>query len=121
MATSASAVVSYNATTDSVDFGPAAGPLQVLSHFAILALPHAIFFFCAWRLFARVLFPAYRVQEHRGVPIMFSLTVMACMSMFQLLLFEVLGVLHFTSRFLNWKLNLYILIVLLVAVIPARL
>ena len=63
------------------------------------------------------LFKDYEVH-HRIILIGFSLTFSLSCAMFELIIFEILGVLDPISRLFHWKLGLYFILFLLVFVLP---
>lgn len=52
------------------------------------------------------------------VQILFSITFALSCTMFELIIFEILGILHPNSRFLHWKIGLYFILVVLIVVLP---
>jgi hypothetical protein len=76
-----------------------------------------VFFGFGWVLFARVLFQDYEVRERRAQTL-FALTFTLSCSMFELIIFEIVGVLAPDSRWWNWKFDLYALLFLLIFVLP---
>ncbi|VDK43958.1 unnamed protein product [Anisakis simplex] len=52
------------------------------------------------------------------VQILFSITFALSCTMFELIIFEILGVLEPTSRFLHWKLGLYSILFVLIVALP---
>lgn len=49
---------------------------------------------------------------------LFAVTFTMSLSMFELIIFEILGVMDLSSRLFHWKLNLYFALVLLIVVLP---
>ena len=63
--------------------------------------------------------PCVSPQIHqRGVQVLFAVTFTMSLSMFELIIFEILGVMDLSSRLFHWKLNLYFALVLLIVVLP---
>ena len=56
--------------------------------------------------------------HQRGVQVLFAVTFTMSLSMFELIIFEILGVMDLSSRLFHWKLNLYFALVLLIVVLP---
>uniref|UniRef100_A0A672K7E6 Golgi pH regulator n=1 Tax=Sinocyclocheilus grahami TaxID=75366 RepID=A0A672K7E6_SINGR len=52
------------------------------------------------------------------VQVVFSVTFAFSCTMFELIIFEILGVLNSTSRYFHWKLNLYVILLVLIFVVP---
>ncbi|TSL16104.1 Golgi pH regulator [Bagarius yarrelli] len=52
------------------------------------------------------------------VQVVFSVTFAFSCTMFELLIFEILGALSSTSRYFHWKLNLYVILLVLIFVVP---
>lgn len=80
---------------------------------ASLAVPFcfAVIFFARW------LFRDYEVRS-LGVQALFATTFMLSVNMQELVLFEIMDVMHAESRWLLWKFDLYSLMLLLTVVIP---
>lgn len=53
-----------------------------------------------------------------SILIIFSLTFALSCTMFELIIFEIVGVLDTTSRYFHWQLNLYLMLAMIIAVIP---
>ncbi|KFM72050.1 Golgi pH regulator, partial [Stegodyphus mimosarum] len=49
---------------------------------------------------------------------MFSVTFSLSCTMFELIIFEILGVLHSSSRYIHWKLGLYAILFMLIVILP---
>uniref|UniRef100_UPI00358E417E Golgi pH regulator-like isoform X2 n=1 Tax=Myxine glutinosa TaxID=7769 RepID=UPI00358E417E len=56
--------------------------------------------------------------RHRGVQLIFSMTFALSCTMFELIIFEILGLLHTSSRYVHWKLNLYVMLLFIVLLVP---
>uniref|UniRef100_A0A7N6AS70 G protein-coupled receptor 89B n=1 Tax=Anabas testudineus TaxID=64144 RepID=A0A7N6AS70_ANATE len=52
------------------------------------------------------------------VQVVFSVTFAFSCTMFELIIFEILGVLSSSSRYFHWKLNLYVILLVLIFVVP---
>lgn len=65
----------------------------------------------------RRLFRNYEVH-HMAVQLVFSLTFSLSCTMFELVIFEILGVLEKSSRFFHWKLGLYSMLFTLIFLLP---
>ena len=76
-----------------------------------------MFFLGGWIFFMRKLFKNYEV--HAGiVQTLFSVTFALSCTLFELIIFEILGILNTNSRFFHWKLDLYSILVLLIVILP---
>uniref|UniRef100_A0A7M4F0B4 G protein-coupled receptor 89B n=1 Tax=Crocodylus porosus TaxID=8502 RepID=A0A7M4F0B4_CROPO len=76
-----------------------------------------LFFGFGWLFFMRQLFKDYEVRQY-VVQVVFSVTFAFSCTMFELIIFEILGVLNSSSRYFHWKLNLYVILLLLVFMVP---
>uniref|UniRef100_A0A8C1JYV0 G protein-coupled receptor 89B n=1 Tax=Cyprinus carpio TaxID=7962 RepID=A0A8C1JYV0_CYPCA len=79
--------------------------------------PQVLFFGFGWLFFMRQLFKDYEVRQY-VVQVVFSITFAFSCTMFELIIFEILGVLSSTSRYFHWKLNLYVILLVLIFVVP---
>ncbi|KAI2660476.1 Golgi pH regulator [Labeo rohita] len=76
-----------------------------------------LFFGFGWLFFMRQLFKDYEVRQY-VVQVVFSITFAFSCTMFELIIFEILGVLSSTSRYFHWKVNLYVILLVLIFVVP---
>uniref|UniRef100_A0A3Q3XIR6 Uncharacterized protein n=1 Tax=Mola mola TaxID=94237 RepID=A0A3Q3XIR6_MOLML len=67
--------------------------------------------------FMRQLFKDYEVRQYI-VQVVFSVTFAFSCTMFELIIFEILGALSSSSRYFHWKLNLYVILLVLIFVVP---
>ena len=59
------------------------------------------------------------LQIHqKGVQVLFAVTFTMSLSMFELIIFEIVGIMDLSSRLFHWKLNLYFALILLIVVLP---
>ncbi|PVD27318.1 hypothetical protein C0Q70_12474 [Pomacea canaliculata] len=58
------------------------------------------------------------VVHHSVVLLVFSVTFSLSCTMFELIIFEILGIMDSSSRFFHWKLGLYAILFVLIAVLP---
>ncbi|XP_055492620.1 Golgi pH regulator isoform X3 [Leucoraja erinacea] len=65
----------------------------------------------------RKLFKDYEVRQY-VVQIVFSVMFAFSCTMFELIIFEILGLLNSSSRYFHWKLNLYVTLVALIFIVP---
>nr|XP_054759943.1 Golgi pH regulator-like [Lytechinus pictus] len=76
-----------------------------------------LFFLGGWIFFMRKLFKNYEVH-HGSVQLTFSVTFALSCTLFELIIFEILGVLHSDSRFFHWRIDLYAILFILIVVLP---
>lgn len=75
-------------------------------------------FFCGgWMFFERKLFENYEVRN-RLVILIFSTTFSLSLTMFELIIFEIVGILETNSRYFIWRLGLTLLLIMVIALIP---
>lgn len=62
----------------------------------------------------------YKLYEVRGirVQLIFAVTFALSLTLFELIIFEILGVLESSSRYFHWRLALTLILVMVIAVIP---
>ncbi|RXN13129.1 Golgi pH regulator [Labeo rohita] len=83
----------------------------------IMFTSQVLFFGFGWLFFMRQLFKDYEVRQY-VVQVVFSITFAFSCTMFELIIFEILGVLSSTSRYFHWKVNLYVILLVLIFVVP---
>ncbi|KAL5268091.1 hypothetical protein ACHWQZ_G002071 [Mnemiopsis leidyi] len=83
----------------------------------IMFTTQLLFFIFGYLFFMLQLFSNYEIHQ-RGVQVLFAVTFTMSLSMFELIIFEILGVMDLSSRLFHWKLNLYFALVLLIVVLP---
>ncbi|XP_035135990.3 Golgi pH regulator A isoform X2 [Callithrix jacchus] len=76
-----------------------------------------LFFGFGWLFFMRQLFKDYEVRQY-VVQVIFSVTFAFSCTMFELIIFEILGVLNSSSRYFHWKMNLCVILLILVFMVP---
>lgn len=76
-----------------------------------------IFFGGGWVFFLKKLFRDYEVH-HWVVLLIFSVTFALSCTMFELIIFEILGILDSSSRYFHWKLELYMTLFTEIVVLP---
>ena len=77
----------------------------------------ALFFVFGWIFLLRQLFRDYEVH-HVVVLFVFSITFSLSCVMFELIIFEILGILDPSSRYFHWNVGIYSMLVVLILVIP---
>ncbi|KAK7803128.1 hypothetical protein U0070_004167 [Myodes glareolus] len=90
---------------------------RFLSQFAFHLLSGILFFGFGWLFFMRQLFKDYEVRQY-VVQVIFSVTFAFSCTMFELIIFEILGVLSSSSRYFHWKMNLCVILLILVFMVP---
>ncbi|XP_042710203.2 Golgi pH regulator B isoform X2 [Chrysemys picta bellii] len=83
----------------------------------IMVTSQVLFFGFGWLFFMRKLFKDYEVRQY-VVQVVFSVTFAFSCTMFELIIFEILGVLNSSSRYFHWKLNLCVILLVLVFMVP---
>ncbi|XP_054694725.1 Golgi pH regulator B isoform X3 [Grus americana] len=83
----------------------------------IMVTSQVLFFGFGWLFFMRKLFKDYEVRQY-VVQVIFSVTFAFSCTMFELIIFEILGVLNSSSRYFHWKLNLCVILLILVFMVP---
>ncbi|XP_038065975.1 Golgi pH regulator-like [Patiria miniata] len=76
-----------------------------------------LFFLGGWIFFMRQLFKNYEVR-HVIVQLVFSATFALSCTLFELIIFEILGVLNTNSRLFHWKFDLYAILFILIVILP---
>lgn len=76
-----------------------------------------IFFLGGWIFFVKQLFRDYEVRNV-SVQLIFSVTFALSLTMFELIIFEIIGFLESSSRYFHWRLELTLLLMLVIAIIP---
>ena len=76
-----------------------------------------LFFGIGWIFFLWQLFRDYECH-HRTVQVIFAVTFSLSCTMFELIIFEIVGLLDSDSRLFHWKLNLYIMLFVVVYLVP---
>ncbi|CAL8143720.1 unnamed protein product [Orchesella dallaii] len=76
-----------------------------------------VFFFGGWIFFVKQLFKDYEVH-HTLVQLIFSITFALSCTLFELIIFEILGYLDSDSRYLHWFIALYCILFMTIGLIP---
>uniref|UniRef100_A0A8B7WJD3 Golgi pH regulator-like n=1 Tax=Castor canadensis TaxID=51338 RepID=A0A8B7WJD3_CASCN len=84
---------------------------------SIMITSQILFFGFGWLFFMRQLFKDYEVRQYI-VQVIFSVTFAFSCTMFELIIFEILGVLNSSSRYFHWKMNLCVILLILVFMVP---
>lgn len=87
--------------------------LLILTHFFL----QICFFAGGWIFFVKQLFRDYEVR-HVFVQLIFSSTFALSLTMFELIIFEIIGLLESSSRYFHWRLELTLLLFMVIALIP---
>lgn len=91
--------------------------MSVFGDTVIVILSQAVFFVAGWLFFVKQLFRDYEVH-HSLVQLLFSSTFALSCTMFELIIFEILGVLDPSSRKLNWLIGIHLMLVMLIFILP---
>nr|XP_033797893.1 Golgi pH regulator B isoform X1 [Geotrypetes seraphini] len=83
----------------------------------LMVISQILFFGFGWLFFMRQLFKDYEIRQY-VVQVVFSVTFAFSCTMFELIIFEILGLLNSSSRYFHWKLNLCVILLVLVFVVP---
>ncbi|XP_069115258.1 Golgi pH regulator A-like isoform X4 [Argopecten irradians] len=83
----------------------------------LIVFSQILFFGGGWVFFIKKLFRDYEVH-HSIVLLVFSVTFSLSCTMFELIIFEILGFMDSSSRYFHWKLGLYAILFVLIAVLP---
>ncbi|XP_069677519.1 Golgi pH regulator [Periplaneta americana] len=83
----------------------------------VILVTQVFFFVGGWVFFVKKLFRDYEVH-HRLVQLIFSVTFSLSCTMFELIIFEILGVLDSSSRYFHWNLVLYVMLFMVIVLIP---
>lgn len=91
--------------------------MSLLTDFLVVTISQVFFFAGGWVFFMKKLFKDYEVH-HLSVQLLFSITFSLSCTMFELIIFEILGFLDSSSRYLHWKLGLYAILFMLIVFLP---
>lgn len=91
--------------------------MSLLADFVVVTVSQVVFFAGGWVFFMKKLFKDYEVH-HLSVQLLFSITFSLSCTMFELIIFEILGFLDTSSRYLHWKLGLYAILFMLIVFLP---
>ncbi|XP_076311014.1 Golgi pH regulator isoform X2 [Tachypleus tridentatus] len=91
--------------------------MTILQDTLIISVSQIVFFAGGWVFFMKQLFKDYEVH-HRLVQLIFSITFALSCTMFELIIFEILGILEASSRLLHWKIGLYAMLFTLIFLLP---
>ncbi|KAF6215255.1 hypothetical protein GE061_010007 [Apolygus lucorum] len=83
----------------------------------IILVSQIIFFSGGWVFFVKKLFKNYEIH-HRLVQLIFAFTFSLSCTMFELIIFEIIGILDSSSRYLHWIVGLYLILFMLIVAIP---
>lgn len=91
--------------------------MEILSDAIAIIASQVIFLLFGWMFFSKHLFRDYEVQ-HNLVQVLFSVTLSLSLTMFELIIFEILGILRPDSRYFYWKFTIYIMLIMLIFILP---
>jgi len=83
----------------------------------VILLSQTVFLMCGWVYFVKKLFKDYEVH-HKTIQLIFSVTFCLSCTMFELIIFEIVGVLVPSSRYIFWNVILYKMLFMVVVLIP---
>lgn len=92
-------------------------PCDVISIVPSFCPTQICFFAGGWIFFVKQLFRNYEVR-HISVQLIFSTTFALSLTMFELIIFEIIGLLESSSRYFHWRLELTLLLFMVIALIP---
>lgn len=91
--------------------------MEILSDAIVILTSQIVFLIFGWMFFSKHLFRDYEVQ-HTLVQFLFSIILSLSCSMFELIIFEIIGVLNASSRYFYWKTTIYIMLLMLIFILP---
>ncbi len=91
--------------------------MSLFADFSIVLISQGFFFGFGWLFFMRWLFKDYEVRN-LVVQFVFAITFSLSCTMFELIIFEILGILEPRSRFIHWKIGLYSMLFTLIFLLP---
>lgn len=91
--------------------------MALLEDTLLVFITQVLFFAGGWVFFMKQLFKDYEVH-HVLVQLIFSITFSLSCTMFELIIFEILGILDSSSRYVHWKLGLYAILFMLIVILP---
>lgn len=89
----------------------------IVINFRTFSIFQICFFAGGWIFFVKQLFRDYEVR-HVSVQLIFSSTFALSLTMFELIIFEIIGFLESSSRYFHWRLELTLLLFMVIALIP---
>ncbi|XP_054168886.1 Golgi pH regulator-like [Oppia nitens] len=89
----------------------------IVSDTLIVFITQIFFFYIGWLFFVKQLFRDYEIHNLL-VQIQFCVTFSLSCSMFELIIFEIVGILDTSSRYLHWKIGIYAMLFMLIVVLP---
>jgi hypothetical protein len=91
--------------------------MSVLGDFAIVIVSQVVFFLAGCLFFAKQLFRDYEVH-HSLVQLLFSTTFSLSCTMFELIIFEIVGVLDLSFRKFLWVTGIHLMLIMLIFILP---
>lgn len=91
--------------------------MGLLEDTSIILISQILFFVAGWIFFVKQLFKDYEVH-HTIIQLIFSITFALSCTMFELIIFEIIGYLDVSSRYFHWNLGLYLLLFMVIVLIP---
>jgi hypothetical protein len=93
-------------------------PLLLACDVATVLLSLLLFGLGSWLFFVRRLFEDYEVRRISVTQLLFSFTLSLSLSMFQLIIFEIMDVLSLQARWWTWKVDIAAMMLLLIVIMP---
>lgn len=91
--------------------------MSVIEDTVIVVISQCLFLLAGWMFFVKQLFRDYEVQ-HSVVQLLFSLTFSLSCTMFELIIFEIVGILDPASRKLTWMIGIHGMLILVIFILP---
>ncbi|XP_043279150.1 Golgi pH regulator [Venturia canescens] len=91
--------------------------MALLEDTFVILITQVFFFLGGWVFFVKKLFRDYEVH-HTLVQLIFSTTFSLSCTMFELIIFEIVGILDSSSRYFHWNVGLYMLLFMVIVLIP---
>ncbi|CAO1427191.1 unnamed protein product [Diamesa hyperborea] len=85
----------------------------------VILVSQVCFFIGGWYFFNKELFRNYEVRDIK-VQLIFSITFALSLTLFELIIFEIAGLLESSSRYFHWRFVLTLILVMVIAVIPYK-
>jgi hypothetical protein len=91
--------------------------ITILYDGIVIFFSQILFFSVGWTFFNTKLFKDYEITK-KLIQFVFSLTFSMSCTLFELIIFEILDILVKDSRWIHWKVNLYLMLFNVIAVLP---
>lgn len=91
--------------------------MEIFTDIIVIIASQVVFLLGGSIFFSTSLFRDYEVQ-HWMVQALFSVTLSLSCTMFELIIFEILGILDQNSRYTYWKWTIYLMLIMLIFILP---